>query len=61
MLTPLVIPDPVPARKVPGYKMPETRENLLSWDFVADQMTNARFYWLSTNYADGRPHAVPVG
>lgn len=60
MLQPIVIPAPRPAKKIPGYKMPETPENLLTWDFVATQMTRAKHYWISTVFADGRPHVVPV-
>src|ERR1051325_1189987 len=60
MLPPTILPKAVPAKKVPGYKMPEDSDSLVSWDFVAAQMEQARHYWLSTTYADGRPHAVPV-
>ncbi len=60
MLNQVVIPTPIPARKVPGYQMPEDTNNLLSWTFVAEQMTNAHVYWLSTLYADGRPHVTPL-
>jgi general stress protein 26 len=40
--------------------MPETRENLVSWEFVAEQMTRSRHYWISPVFPDGRPHVVPV-
>lgn len=60
MLDDVVIPQALPARKVPGYKMPETSANLLSWDFVVAQMEPAQHYWVCTMFADGRPHAVPV-
>ena len=56
----LNIPEPSPARKVPGYQMPETCENLLAWDFVADRMSTSEFYWINTVYPDGRPHSVPL-
>src|SRR4029453_7312286 len=56
----MVIPQALPARKVPGYQMPETSTNLLSWDFVAAQMEPSQHYWISTVFADGRPHAVAV-
>ncbi len=60
MLTPVVIPKATPAKKVPGYPMPEDDGNLVSWEFVATQMDQARHYWLSTVSPTGRPHAVPV-
>ena len=60
MLKQIVIPEAGPARKVKGYQMPEMKENLVSWDFVAEQMVQSRHYWISTVFADGRPHAVPV-
>jgi general stress protein 26 len=60
MFSEFVIPKPIPAKKVPGYKMPEGDTALLSWDFIATQMEASLYYWLSTNYADGRPHVVPV-
>lgn len=54
------IPEPIPARKVPGYQMPEDSEHLLPWEFVAEQMHNAEYYWLSlVNKANG-PHVVPM-
>ena len=56
----LTIPKAQPVKKIPGYKMPEDERGLLSWDFVAEQMNQSRYYWLNTTLADGRPHAVPV-
>ena len=40
--------------------MPETKENLVSWDFVSEQMLQSRHYWISTVFPDSRPHSVPV-
>lgn len=60
MLAPIIIPQPIPAKQVKGYKMTVDPNNLLTWDFVATQMTAARHYWISTVYSDGRPHVVPV-
>ena len=56
----IIIPEATPARKVKGYKMPETSENLVTWDFVAEQMSQSRHYWISTVFPDSRPHVVPV-
>lgn len=60
LLDQVVVPDPIPVRKIPGYRMPEHARNLLPWDFVATQMQQASHYWLNTTFGDGRPHAVPV-
>jgi nitroimidazol reductase NimA-like FMN-containing flavoprotein (pyridoxamine 5'-phosphate oxidase superfamily) len=60
VLKSLIIPAPMPAKKITGYNMPEDSDHLLSWAFVAEQMTTSRHYWLSTTSADGRPHAAPV-
>lgn len=60
MLPKLIIPDPQPPHALPGYDLPTTHEKLLTWEFVAEQMTAAHYYWISTTYPDGRPHAVPV-
>jgi general stress protein 26 len=60
MLNEIVIPKAIPAKKVPGYKMLEDDSKLLAWDFVSAHMETSLYYWLSTNYADGRPHVIPV-
>jgi general stress protein 26 len=60
MLKQIIIPDAIPAKKVKGYKMPETKEKLVSWDFVTEQMSQSRHYWISTVFPDSRPHVVPV-
>ena len=60
MLSQIVIPEATPARKVKGYKMPATSDHLVSWAFVSGQMSQARHYWISTVFPDGRPHVVPV-
>ena len=31
----------------------------VDWEWVAEQMTDAKHYWLSSVRPDGRPHAVP--
>ena len=60
MLSQIIIPEATPARKIKGYKMPETKENLVSWDFVSEQMAQSRHYWISTVFPNNRPHVVPV-
>ncbi|MFT3890520.1 MAG: pyridoxamine 5'-phosphate oxidase family protein [Anaerolineales bacterium] len=60
MLSQVTIPEAAPARKVKGYQMPETSEHLVAWDFVSEQMSSSRHYWISTVFPDGRPHVVPV-
>jgi general stress protein 26 len=32
---------------------------MVEWSWVAEKLENARNYWLSTTYPDGRPHTVP--
>ena len=60
MLRPIHPPEATPARKVKGYKMPETRDNLVSWEFVSERMFQSRHYWISTVFPGQRPHVVPV-
>ncbi|MFC7080610.1 pyridoxamine 5'-phosphate oxidase family protein [Halorussus caseinilyticus] len=43
-----------------SYGIPDDRDGLLSWEFVASRMADERTYWLSTTRPDGRPHARPV-
>ena len=33
--------------------------SFVEWEWVAEQMTNAENYWLSSVRPDGRPHVVP--
>lgn len=60
MLAPLQIPAPQPAKKVPGYAMPEAPEHLLTWEFVDAQMQAAEFYWISAVNRNNGPHVVPL-
>jgi hypothetical protein len=41
----------------PGYVDNPTSE--VRWEFVAQQLTEAKNYWLCSAYPDGRPHVVP--
>ena len=55
--------DPTSGRPVmpPGYGVgPEPTAELLSWSWVADQLTRARNYWVASTRPDGRPHVAPV-
>ena len=60
MLPQLAIPEPVLPHPIPGYRLPETPEHRLSWSFVTEQMSAARYYWITTVNRHGQPHAVPV-
>ncbi len=56
---------PQSARRVrpnmPHYGvMPDKTDQMLAWDWVDQQMHDARNYWVCTVCADGRPHSVPV-
>ena len=44
----------------PDYNIEESDTGLLDWNFVQDEMKDARNYWLSTTTSDGRPHAIPI-
>lgn len=57
------IAPPGAARKRPStpYYGIETQEDgMLAWDWVVEQMTTSRNYWVCTTRPDGRPHASPV-
>ena len=43
-----------------GYGIPENTEGILPWNFVEEQMAEARSYWITTVRPDCRPHAMPV-
>ncbi len=56
---------PTNARRVrpdmPHYGvMPDEVDAMLTWDWVSQQMHEARNYWICSVCADGRPHSVPV-
>lgn len=42
------------------YGIPENKEGMLSWEFVAETMAGDQTYWVTTTRPDGRPHARPV-
>lgn len=60
MLPKLTMPNPQPARKVPGYEMPDTANNLLAWRFVANAMESAEYYWIASVNSRNAPHVVPL-
>lgn len=43
-----------------GYGIATSRDGLLPWSWVDEQLSAARSYWVCTTRADGRPHAMPV-
>ena len=45
---------------IPNYGIEESDSGLLGWDFVHDEMKDAKNYWLCTTRSDHRPHAIPV-
>ncbi len=53
----------MPEPKISRPKLPkgyaDNPASFVDWDWVADQMTNAENYWLSSVRPDGRPHVVP--
>lgn len=55
--------EPVASRPrfAPGYGVdPRATGEMLSWEWVTEQLQQARNYWVCTAGADGRPHAAPV-
>lgn len=60
MLFDIVIPAAVPVKPIPGYQMPTDSAGLLGWDFVATQMEQTRYYWISTVGTDDSPHVAPL-
>ncbi len=53
-------PEPTRPQMGAGYGISASGEGMLSWRRVAEQMSGARNYWVSTTRPDGRPHAAPV-
>lgn len=52
---------PVPERPhMPDYGITTEAVGLMNWDWVNQQMTAARSYWICTTRPDGAPHAAPV-
>jgi nitroimidazol reductase NimA-like FMN-containing flavoprotein (pyridoxamine 5'-phosphate oxidase superfamily) len=43
-----------------GYRVPETDDGLLPWDWAVERLESARSYWFATTRPDGRPHAMPA-
>ncbi len=40
--------------------LPDKDDSMLTWDWVAQQMTMARNYWICSVNPDGSPHSVPI-
>jgi general stress protein 26 len=52
---------PRPGRlHIPGYGISKNKRGLLDWNYVSEQMSSARNYWIGTTRPDGRPHIMPV-
>lgn len=56
----LVISEPQRPVPLEGYGVPESKEGLLSWDFVRVAMQPAKNYWIVTVSPDGKPHTRPT-
>lgn len=54
----------VPAKRtrpnMPDYGISTKEEGLMSWEWVDEQMTKSRNYWICSTRPDGNPHAAPV-
>jgi len=45
---------------IPGYGIETSETGMMDWDFVEEQMTKPKVYWLSTTTIKGNPHAIPI-
>jgi nitroimidazol reductase NimA-like FMN-containing flavoprotein (pyridoxamine 5'-phosphate oxidase superfamily) len=45
---------------MPNYGISTKAEGMMSWDWVDEQMTKSRNYWICSTRPDGSPHAAPV-
>ncbi len=43
-----------------NYGIATDEAGLMSWEWVDEQMTKSRNYWIGSTRPDGRPHAAPV-
>lgn len=43
-----------------NYGIVAADAGLLAWDWVDEQLTRSRNYWICSTRPDGRPHAAPV-
>ncbi len=42
------------------YGLPKDKKGLLPWSHICERMAEAKYYWVSTVDAEGRPHSTPV-
>ena len=45
---------------IPDYGIETSEKGMMDWDFVEQQMTESKAYWLSTTTPQGNPHAIPI-
>jgi nitroimidazol reductase NimA-like FMN-containing flavoprotein (pyridoxamine 5'-phosphate oxidase superfamily) len=50
----------VPVEAPADYPFPRGQDGLLPWSRAREQLVRARYYWLATVRADGRPHVAPL-
>lgn len=43
-----------------GYGISTSREGLMTWEWVDQQMARSRNYWIASTRPDGAPHVAPV-
>lgn len=43
-----------------GYGIKQTKDGLMDWSWVEEQMTKSRNYWVCSVNPDGTPHSAPV-
>jgi len=45
---------------MPDYGIRTGKDGMMSWEWVNEQMTESRNYWICSTKPDGRPHSMPV-
>jgi nitroimidazol reductase NimA-like FMN-containing flavoprotein (pyridoxamine 5'-phosphate oxidase superfamily) len=54
------LPEAMPIDAPEAYPFPKGREKLMPWTTAAEQLEQAKVYWLATVRHDGRPHIAPI-
>ncbi len=60
ILRKLIIPEKSIPKFIDDYNLPQSDENLLNWEFLDKQMSDAKYYWIVTSNHKNVPHTVPI-
>jgi hypothetical protein len=58
--TPPDVPHRTQAYFPADYQVKATEKGLVSWEWVTEQLTKAKNYWIGSVSPEGRPHSVPT-